>query len=495
MSAITALPAADVTGLAADLAPELAVNAELTSRYGLFVNVTDPTYGAVGDGTTDDTTAIQAAITAATAGAGNKGTVFFPAGTYKTTAPLTVTVGSPSLRGAGRDQTSIKFVAATGYAIDQATSIASYSDFTIDGSAATGNAGAFRLLGNLTKNVVERVGFTSFATTGIAVDLDGASENTFDKCFWTGNSRNLRLRDNGAVTANANRFLACNLGSTVGTTDAAIELLNVEGNLFDAECIIQAVTNPITIHVHNTAAATGVDCRSNRFLSGYFEDNGNATAGSRNILIEGASGRPILGTVIRGNFFGSSVQDSPSRDIELIYTTDTFIDANYNNLAGGHVAVYDGGNNLNVHCGPNSFAGTVQHVGRPVVVANKTASQTLINAAGATKLTWTETIDTGGFFASSTFTPQMTGYYRACGVFAVENSSGDHPFRISLFKNGAEAAYMLWRTPNTGQEGTAFEFVVQLNGTTDYAEVFVANDGPTARNVDASAHLTISKVD
>lgn len=45
---------------------------------GLIFNVKDPTYGAVGDGVTDDTTAIQAATTAA-AGA----PVYFPPGTYK----------------------------------------------------------------------------------------------------------------------------------------------------------------------------------------------------------------------------------------------------------------------------------------------------------------------------------------------------------------------------------------------------------------------------
>ena len=42
--------------------------------------VTDPTYGATGDGATDDTTAIQAAISAASSAGG--GIVFFPAGHY-----------------------------------------------------------------------------------------------------------------------------------------------------------------------------------------------------------------------------------------------------------------------------------------------------------------------------------------------------------------------------------------------------------------------------
>ena len=46
------------------------------------------TYGAKGDGTTDDTAAIQAAINAAVATAG--GTVYVPAGTYKVTSTLTI---------------------------------------------------------------------------------------------------------------------------------------------------------------------------------------------------------------------------------------------------------------------------------------------------------------------------------------------------------------------------------------------------------------------
>jgi hypothetical protein len=75
------------------------VLAELPNKFRRF-NVRD--YGATGDGTTDDTTAVQAAITAAATG----GTVFFPNGTYKITSALVIAanadaVGSPTWQGGG----------------------------------------------------------------------------------------------------------------------------------------------------------------------------------------------------------------------------------------------------------------------------------------------------------------------------------------------------------------------------------------------------------
>lgn len=65
-------------------------------------------YGAKGNGSTDDTTAIQAAITATCAAGG--GTVFFPSGVYKTTATITISCNSAGpanimLLGSGQGNT------------------------------------------------------------------------------------------------------------------------------------------------------------------------------------------------------------------------------------------------------------------------------------------------------------------------------------------------------------------------------------------------------
>lgn len=74
-------------------------------------DVKSSTYGAVGDGTTDDTTAIQNAINAAmTSG----GIVYFPAGTYKVTSTLNIKNSATSKKsgvwfiGQGMHSTTIK---------------------------------------------------------------------------------------------------------------------------------------------------------------------------------------------------------------------------------------------------------------------------------------------------------------------------------------------------------------------------------------------------
>lgn len=68
----------------------------------LTVSVKD--WGAVGNGTADDTTAIQNAIDSLTSG----GTVFFPEGTYKITSQLTISNWFTRLAGCGPHATIVK---------------------------------------------------------------------------------------------------------------------------------------------------------------------------------------------------------------------------------------------------------------------------------------------------------------------------------------------------------------------------------------------------
>jgi hypothetical protein len=89
-------------------------------------------YGAVGDGTTDDTVAIQAAITAALAGTDGSNTVVFKAKTYRTTGSLSVDLsGSKSIRILGQATKCRK----DGSVADSSGTIIK-ADFTTDGKEA-----------------------------------------------------------------------------------------------------------------------------------------------------------------------------------------------------------------------------------------------------------------------------------------------------------------------------------------------------------------------
>lgn len=76
----------------------------------MWFNVKDPAFGAKGDGTTDDQSAITAAIAAANAVGG--GIVFFPPGTYRITTSINVTFGV-SLLGSGPEASIITMDSAS----------------------------------------------------------------------------------------------------------------------------------------------------------------------------------------------------------------------------------------------------------------------------------------------------------------------------------------------------------------------------------------------
>jgi hypothetical protein len=91
-----------------------------TMTYKSFINV--KTYGALGDGSTDDTAAIQAALDAAAAADG--GEVFFPAGIYMVTTGLSLATGC-SMRGGNPRTTELKTTSLTGDVLTLAGSSAS----------------------------------------------------------------------------------------------------------------------------------------------------------------------------------------------------------------------------------------------------------------------------------------------------------------------------------------------------------------------------------
>lgn len=77
------------TSLASSVQASLALADTSVQQGAQIISVKDAAYGAVGDGTTDDTAAIQAAVTAA----GTSKLCFFPAGTYIISSPINLVSG------------------------------------------------------------------------------------------------------------------------------------------------------------------------------------------------------------------------------------------------------------------------------------------------------------------------------------------------------------------------------------------------------------------
>ena len=131
-SAASTLDGSDVSGKFSDAANGGTELRTLADHFGDIVNVMD--FGAAGDGVTDDTDALNAAVSAA-----EGKTLFLPAGTYVTCTGLRIP-SNTRVAGAGIDQTVIKLCSSAPYTVDCVTneqnwwnhpaSIASYGAYT-----------------------------------------------------------------------------------------------------------------------------------------------------------------------------------------------------------------------------------------------------------------------------------------------------------------------------------------------------------------------------
>lgn len=176
---------------------------------GLFFNVKDPAYGAVGDGVTDDTTAIGLAITAASAAGG--GIVFFPAttSTYKFTS-LTISVANITLMGAGANSSKLSTATTSADAITFSdATLASYKRIIGLGLQGTGaNANDFIAIGSGPNFLFQDcdISFSTYTAKGITTTSSSLTRNiVFTNCVITP----------GAGVANVIRNSSSADGSTI----------------------------------------------------------------------------------------------------------------------------------------------------------------------------------------------------------------------------------------------------------------------------------------
>lgn len=281
-----------------DAIEEAATEAQLS--LSVF-NVKD--YGAVGDGSTNDTTAVQAAITAA---AVSGGIVWFPQGTYSVASSLTLQSGV-ELLGASQEASVIK----------------SSADPVVKQVAATQLYGAairkigFLANGNTTADVIQLFSYQSCSfedldylgfTAGTILAVTGATVssytetasylqtsnilfNSYRDWFCDGCAYGIQIKGHYGTTPTASPANSANVPDLVHTADRfenlfftnvtikGIDLIGAtDTNYFEQITLVMSGNNSIGIDIASDAVYTGNNyCNSNQFKNVIFAITGSPT--------------------------------------------------------------------------------------------------------------------------------------------------------------------------------------------------------------------------
>lgn len=284
------LAASSGASLVGFLAGTGAVARTVQSKGRDFISVKD--FGAVGDGTTDDTAAIQAAINFAQT---NTRALYFPSNgvsqTYKTTAPLLVTT---PLRIIGESSRFV-VIQAVGLAIGQyvldidGTTFGTYEQGEFSGFTLMAGAGDCMRIKNVSNSIFRDMGLRQ-ARHGITYTGTRCFSNSFEKIYTitgiTGSTFFMSAHTGGGH----HTFNDCSLGGSTGfslSSDTVTDNLVFNGVNFE-QCLVNGVSISGTVE--------------GLLFSGCRTEGGDSV----DFVINPASTRRVSGLVITGTTFGSS---------------------------------------------------------------------------------------------------------------------------------------------------------------------------------------------
>lgn len=238
------------------------------------------TFGAVGDGVTDDTTAIQTAITTAAGGAAASTpiTVFFPNGNYKITSALSIpsTCFVISLLGENRlgtkitansgvngllynasnfgslDMRNLTWVTPAATSVILGSNTISISQATIDNCSFTSSAIAINVI-NGSAITISNCFFFQFSSSAIQISSPlntDSGDSWIHKCYFlnsaglSGTGSCVNMNSGGGWKITNNKMLACQFGvnffgilAGAGSSDLHIEDNSIEGMITQAVLI------------------------------------------------------------------------------------------------------------------------------------------------------------------------------------------------------------------------------------------------------------------
>lgn len=341
---------------------------QVTTAGGLgsfpaWYNVRSPVYGAKGDGSTNDTTAIQAALTAASAAGG--GTVYIPAGTYKV-SNLTVDT-AVTLAGEGPATILSAVGGSSGYMITQKTAASSKKillrDFAlvpntgtlggiqldatgfgtgdvqhqVRGVFVTNSGGdAFNFGANLRGCIIS--GCSQYGSEGYGYNISaGATDNFFTDCV-SGPSK-----QHGFYVSGGNNLIkGCKAfwsgydtnGASWGTTQAAFYLNSATYVTMVGCSAQQAALHGIDMQGAQYCTVTGCEADTNSAGNGVTTGVGINTNGCTNCAVIGNSGGNNGGISPGAQLWGYQVAGTQTGTV-LIGNSVTGSSGIFNYVSGG----------------------------------------------------------------------------------------------------------------------------------------------------------------
>lgn len=393
-------------------------------------------FGAVGDGVTDDTAAIQAACSAANYSLTASKDVFFPSGTYLINSTVTVnpnyTDGSvPQIIGEGAANTIIKAGGSLGanpVLSHQGASPAfntKWEGVTIQGTgAANGQYGIHHI--NTCFVNYEGVVFDALQEA-IRFENVGAGfteQNVLTSCWINACKYGLGFRRQAGSTQDSFRGTGfasdCHMNISTVADSRLIRVYNdtaLPPNLYNTPINVSLWADGSSIVTQNDGTTP---IRAAGILR--YESSSNFTLGSGSAAdtfrgtLDGISFSPVVGTY---------------RLLDP-YSVQT----------------------------------------KPAFSARNSASQNVTSGVWTKVVFDTEIFDTNSNFASSAFTPTVAGYYQINTSIRL-NSSGTSSHDITIYKNGAAYTSISGSQADSGTDHTfSGSDLIYCNGTTDYIEIY-----------------------